>query len=99
MPHILRTKVGQPGGASRKRSLARMAIVGTCGNSLEMRPRRSTVTSIGSNPASRSEEHTSELQSLMRNSYAVFCLKTKNKMQNKTISPTTYTLDRRIKYT
>src|SRR3546814_10395536 len=27
---------------------------------------------------SRSEEHTSELQSLKRNSYAVFCLKTKN---------------------
>src|SRR3546814_6318273 len=27
--------------------------------------------------AMRSEEHTSELQSLMRNSYAVFCLKTK----------------------
>src|SRR3546814_6817328 len=26
----------------------------------------------------RSEEHTSELQSLMRSSYAVFCLKTKN---------------------
>src|SRR3546814_3051421 len=26
----------------------------------------------------RSEEHTSELQSLMRNSYAVFCLNTKN---------------------
>src|SRR3546814_6379871 len=28
--------------------------------------------------ALRSEEHTSELQSLMRNSYAVFCLKKKN---------------------
>src|SRR3546814_9721893 len=28
----------------------------------------------------RSEEHTSELQSLMRISYAVFCLKKKNKM-------------------
>src|SRR3546814_12690081 len=27
--------------------------------------------------ATRSEEHTSELQSLMRNSYAVFCLKKK----------------------
>src|SRR3546814_10888556 len=27
----------------------------------------------------RSEEHTSELQSLMRNSYAVFCLKNKKK--------------------
>src|SRR3546814_3373048 len=37
----------------------------------------------------RSEEHTSELQSLMRISYAVFCLKTKKKY-NKTsqINPT-----------
>src|SRR3546814_9478838 len=33
----------------------------------------------------RSEEHTSELQSLMRNSYAVFCLKKKN--QNTTVRP------------
>src|SRR3546814_4104235 len=31
---------------------------------------------------SRSEEHTSELQSLMRISYAVFCLKKKNKKQH-----------------
>src|SRR3546814_1164931 len=31
--------------------------------------------------APRSEEHTSELQSLMRISYAVFCLKKKNKPQ------------------
>src|SRR3546814_2998398 len=31
--------------------------------------------------AGRSEEHTSELQSLMRISYAVFCLKKKNKEQ------------------
>src|SRR3546814_2031543 len=30
----------------------------------------------------RSEEHTSELQSLMRISYAVFCLKKKNKNQD-----------------
>src|SRR3546814_9157904 len=29
--------------------------------------------------SSRSEEHTSELQSLMRSSYAVFCLKKKKK--------------------
>src|SRR3546814_10238506 len=29
-------------------------------------------------PGARSEEHTSELQSLMRTSYAVFCLKKKN---------------------
>src|SRR3546814_3144195 len=32
----------------------------------------------------RSEEHTSELQSLMRISYAVFCLKKKNKTNNPT---------------
>src|SRR3546814_10170613 len=31
----------------------------------------------------RSEEHTSELQSLMRISYAVFCLKKKNKHMTK----------------
>src|SRR3546814_9937824 len=34
--------------------------------------------------AFRSEEHTSELQSLMRISYAVFCLKKKKKIQQKT---------------
>src|SRR3546814_1047544 len=33
----------------------------------------------------RSEEHTSELQSLMRISYAVFCLKKKNNKKNKEI--------------
>src|SRR3546814_2785832 len=33
-------------------------------------------------PGIRSEEHTSELQSLMRISYAVFCLKTKTKQYN-----------------
>src|SRR3546814_7627432 len=33
----------------------------------------------------RSEEHTSELQSLMRISYAVFCLKKKKKKNNKAI--------------
>src|SRR3546814_10678121 len=32
----------------------------------------------------RSEEHTSELQSLMRNSYAVFCLKKKKKKKRNT---------------
>src|SRR3546814_5516557 len=33
---------------------------------------------LGRSHGPRSEEHTSELQSLMRNSYAVFCLKKKN---------------------
>src|SRR3546814_8673393 len=34
--------------------------------------------------ADRSEEHTSELQSLMRNSYAVFCLKKKTTLYVRT---------------
>src|SRR3546814_10889111 len=38
----------------------------------------------------RSEEHTSELQSLMRISYAVFCLKKKKKV-NKTTKTKAYT--------
>src|SRR3546814_2245426 len=38
------------------------------------------------NSVRRSEEHTSELQSLMRISYAVFCLKKQNKKYKKHIS-------------
>src|SRR3546814_8601594 len=37
----------------------------------------------GRHKRSRSEEHTSELQSLMRISYAVFCLKKKKRRQDK----------------
>src|SRR3546814_4881307 len=41
---------------------------------------------VRSNSTRRSKEHTSELQSLMRNSYAVFCLKkkTQHKRHQKT---------------
>src|SRR3546814_6486015 len=38
----------------------------------------------------RSEEHTSELQSLMRISYAVFCLKKKKNNQQRTHTRNTY---------
>src|SRR3546814_4742491 len=38
----------------------------------------------GRSPCLRSEEHTSELQSLMRISYAVFCLKKKKNTQYNT---------------
>src|SRR3546814_4753820 len=38
---------------------------------------RSPPSATGAAPRPRSEEHTSELQSLMRTSYAVFCLKKK----------------------
>src|SRR3546814_6335837 len=51
---------------------------------------------LDENISLRSEEHTSELQSLMRISYAVFCLKKKkNKYTNTTIHLITiYTIDK-----
>src|SRR3546814_3157334 len=44
---------------------------------LEMRTDQAVSVHHSLNVCDRSEEHTSELQSLMRNSYAVFCLKQK----------------------
>src|SRR3546814_5704723 len=69
---------------------------------MSMPMRRVVPRSAGNLCAIRSEEHTSELQSLMRISYAVFCLKKKktthhnkpeiNKKQNtKTLHNNTYT--------
>src|SRR3546814_3415733 len=49
---------------------------------LPMRPAPMRLLRRISVSPSRSEEHTSELQSLMRISYAVFCLKKKNKHQH-----------------
>src|SRR3546814_7264582 len=44
-------------------------------------PVRALISTSRTRPE-RSEEHTSELQSLMRISYAVFCLKKKKKQKN-----------------
>src|SRR3546814_8344921 len=57
------------------------------------RPHRTAATRPprpASAATARSEEHTSELQSLMRNSYAVFCLKKKTIRQtrNRKVGPT-----------
>src|SRR3546814_1355910 len=43
---------------------------------------RVSISQIDRRGGVRSEEHTSELQSLMRTSYAVFCLNTKKEHQN-----------------
>src|SRR3546814_1600483 len=50
------------------------AIIAALASTMNIKPTPSPHGSI----APRSEEHTSELQSLMRTSYAVFCLKKKN---------------------
>src|SRR3546814_1768294 len=58
-------------------------VVGAKNAGITLRAGFTTVREAGS--AQRSEEHTSELQSLMRISYAVFCLKKKttNNIHNK----------------
>src|SRR3546814_3452579 len=72
--------IGRSGGARWPVYCACLAISGTAGAfgllHLIVHPATAweTVLPLG---LPRSEEHTSELQSLMRNSYAVFCLKKK----------------------
>src|SRR3546814_9100488 len=52
-------------------------------NQAEIAARRKRLACTGDDHRiDRSEEHTSELQSLIRNSYAVFCLKKKIKTHN-----------------
>src|SRR3546814_10676245 len=64
-----RAKNAQPGDAAQARTVP-----------LFSSPRcQKPLLSPGCAGRRRSEEHTSELQSLMRISYAVFCLKTKTK--------------------
>src|SRR3546814_2078074 len=50
-------------------------------SSTQSRPAKHPLMWISDNEIDRSEEHTSELQSLMRISYAVFCLKKKKNCQ------------------
>src|SRR3546814_4883863 len=50
---------------------------GEAGQAAQAGPPRGGLPAAGCRPDARSEEHTSELQSLMRISYAVFCLKKK----------------------
>src|SRR3546814_2334588 len=68
-------RVGEPGGeAFGARPGDHRAIVGA-------EPERRRDEALVEARGERSEEHTSELQSLMRISYAVFCLK-KKKLNN-----------------
>src|SRR3546814_1256702 len=58
---------------------------GTCKLSWILRtPRSIAMTDVMQREQTRSEEHTSELQSLMRISYAVFCLKKKTTTEHNT---------------
>src|SRR3546814_2331531 len=73
-----------------RRSLRCLRLAGY-GLTSDQQPNQGRVSAISTKdcwfqdnlPPNRSEEHTSELQSLMRISYAVFCLKKKTKTNNK----------------
>src|SRR3546814_4829687 len=56
-----------------------LLAAGQAGERFAVRNSGAKVVVEGCGANGRSEEHTSELQSLMRNSYAVLCLKKKNK--------------------
>src|SRR3546814_1649411 len=85
VPRLLpaaRCALTAPFHLSPGRSLWRSALCGTFPEPARRPARRTlsgTVISVepGLSSPGRSEEHTSELQSLMRISYAVFCLKKK----------------------
>src|SRR3546814_7601431 len=64
-------------GQGRRRGPARRARCAGLVAGLPAAGRADTDRGARRRPAARSEEHTSELQSLMRISYAVFCLKKK----------------------
>src|SRR3546814_9106408 len=83
-----RWRISSPGYALELSSLAK-----TYG--LDSRTSRCTLTHCltartGELCLGRSEEHTSELQSLMRISYAVFCLKQKTSNKNTKLEPQSY---------
>src|SRR3546814_2317435 len=66
-------------GSRFSRSRASLADLGQAGGrSAQRRAHYAGADRVSGMVFRRSEEHTSELQSLMRISYAVFCLKKKN---------------------
>src|SRR3546814_5038239 len=73
----LRVRSNGRAGSDRKSATPRRLLSGSAYSTCRIAP-----TSSACEVFSRSEEHTSELQSLMRISYAVFCLKKKKTHQH-----------------
>src|SRR3546814_7329074 len=77
--------------------LVQAQVGGDDGRQVDFQRLQSGVDLAGDRGLARSEEHTSELQSLMRISYAVFCLKKKHTITKNKIRKLTGT-DKRIAY-
>src|SRR3546814_6986323 len=82
-PHCLETPghAGEQRRAVGHRAVDHLTLAGLC--RVEQRARHAEGQHHAAATEIRSEEHTSELQSLMRISYAVFCLKKKTNPKNK----------------
>src|SRR3546814_6459617 len=73
--------------------VALLTPAGALAQRADLPPSEKVAEALDNHPAvaaARSEEHTSELQSLMRISYAVFCLQKKNNRTNKKHKATQY---------
>src|SRR3546814_2283923 len=90
---LFRSPPDSPRQACRVMVEARPAHLVPCSNRDERKQKkmmndaltpRAIVSALDEHNIGRSEEHTSELQSLMRISYAVFCLKKKKTQTNTT---------------
>src|SRR3546814_7911202 len=89
---LFRSRDGRLQGRSELRKILLPAVRIECGDPLEQEADRvadrvisgTAAPTPGIAAAPRSEEHTSELQSLMRISYAVFCLKKKKHVRHET---------------
>src|SRR3546814_10179984 len=77
LAHLARARPGAPSASTARAMLKAIAAQATQAALAAYEPEGRCANGPSLNSA-RSEEHTSELQSLMRISYAVFCLKKKN---------------------
>src|SRR3546814_9794193 len=79
LPNVTFTKTNFTGASFTIRGIGDLCVGTTCDSA--------TAIHLNGDPLFstrlRSEEHTSELQSLMRISYAVFCLKNKNRHETR----------------
>src|SRR3546814_987035 len=80
-PRVRPNRTCRPSGRVRTMGLAATPVWATARHPMRRRPARARAQQ--GRGAKRSEEHTSELQSLMRISYAVFCLKKKTNTHHK----------------
>src|SRR3546814_7644859 len=74
-PYGITTGIGLPLPVIFDNDFSDDNISGRVSAKFDITPSLSAYAAYGRGYKARSEEHTSELQSLMRNSYAVFCLK------------------------